>query len=309
MLCHVIISFIQIGTCPSVGLVGFSLGGGLGDSSPIAGFAADLITEYEMVLADGSVVTVSEDEHEDLYWANRGGGGGNGVVTSLTFKVIQNPSQGHFTFLAIVPSAAGLAEWHIRFTAFMYDHPQSYRFGGSAQLEKVTFLFLGPLEEALDILEGAGLLDQALMQPNLPTQFFIKNFEPICAGSCGTPFPSTGVLGAFQTQQQAQAQASIICINWLTGWKPEATGRSRDVCSDLGIDDSNCECVKVGNDECYAKSPGYYQCGTKDVVDAMLEAASIPTSFMSHHGYDVKVEDMSNRDWPATTSTGKFPLQ
>jgi len=297
----------SIGTCPSVGLVGFSLGGGVGDSTPIAGFAADLITEYEMVLADGSVVTASEEEHEDLYWANRGGGGGNGVITSLTFKVIQSPSPGSFTFFAIMPSVAGRAEWHVRFHAFQYDHPESYRFGGSAQLETVTFLFLGSAEEGIKILTAVGLLDQDLMEPSVNAPFRRKNFELICApGDCEEPFPATGVIGAVESVMQAEAQAYIICTNWLSGWKPEGTGRSRDVCHDLNVDDNYCQCVKVGDDECYAKSPSYFSCGEKDVIEAMLVAATIPTSFMCHHGYDIKVDDVSNRDWPAPFSAGNL---
>jgi len=297
----------SIGTCPSVGLVGFSLGGGLGDSSPLAGFAADLITEYEMVLADGSVVTASEDTNEDLYWANRGGGGGNGVITSLTFKVVQTPSPGSFTYMLLLPSKSGNAEWHVRFTAFMYDHPESYRFGGAAQLEGPrSLLFLGPLGDGIEILTGAGLLDPDLMEADRPTEFYKKDFNLICESNCTSPLPPTGLMAAVQTPKQGQAQAVIICINWLRGWSPDGSGRSRDVCKDLGVDDSYCECVPVGDDKCYARSPNGFTCSEKAVVDAILETATDPTSWISHHGYDLLVKDVSNRNWPAPTAGGNM---
>ena len=47
----------------------------------------DNLLGVDMVLADGTSVTASADEHEDLFWAVRGGGGNFGVVTSFLFKL------------------------------------------------------------------------------------------------------------------------------------------------------------------------------------------------------------------------------
>jgi FAD/FMN-containing dehydrogenase len=59
----------------------------------VQGLAADNLLEAEVVLADGSVVRASADEHPDLFWALRGGGGGHlGVVTSLTFDTFAAPT-------------------------------------------------------------------------------------------------------------------------------------------------------------------------------------------------------------------------
>jgi FAD/FMN-containing dehydrogenase len=77
---------IPTGTCPSVGAAGHALGGGLGAQSRHAGLMCDQLVSATVVLPGGAAVTASANEHPDLYWALRGGGGGNfGVTTALTF--------------------------------------------------------------------------------------------------------------------------------------------------------------------------------------------------------------------------------
>lgn len=79
---------VVAGECPSVGLAGgFTQGGGHSTLSTSFGLAADQVLEYEVVTADGEILTVSPEENEDLYWALSGGGGGTyAVVTSLTVR-------------------------------------------------------------------------------------------------------------------------------------------------------------------------------------------------------------------------------
>ncbi|ORW04136.1 FAD-binding oxidoreductase [Mycobacterium kyorinense] len=77
---------IPTGTCPSVGASGHALGGGLGAQSRHAGLMCDALRSATVVLPNGQAVTASPAENPDLFWALRGGGGGNfGVTTSLTF--------------------------------------------------------------------------------------------------------------------------------------------------------------------------------------------------------------------------------
>ncbi|WP_343710236.1 FAD-binding oxidoreductase [Mycobacterium sp.] len=77
---------IPTGTCPSVGTAGHALGGGLGAHSRHAGLMCDALRSASVVLPGGQAVTASAADHPDLFWALRGGGGGNfGVTTSLTF--------------------------------------------------------------------------------------------------------------------------------------------------------------------------------------------------------------------------------
>ncbi|KAI2641176.1 putative oxidoreductase [Xylaria nigripes] len=82
--------FITIGgECPTVGAAGgFLLGGGVSSIlSQTHGLAVDNVLEFQIVLANGSLVTANESNNPDLFWALRGGGGGTfGVVTHVTLR-------------------------------------------------------------------------------------------------------------------------------------------------------------------------------------------------------------------------------
>lgn len=75
------------GHCPEVGIVGYTLGGGIGELSRTLGLACDNIESFDVVTAEGRQIRVDAGEHPDLFWALRGGGGNFGVVTSLRFRV------------------------------------------------------------------------------------------------------------------------------------------------------------------------------------------------------------------------------
>lgn len=77
---------VPTGSCPTVGVGGLTLGGGMGADSRHAGLTCDALKSATVVLPSGQTVTASADDHPDLFWALRGGGGGNfGVTTSMTF--------------------------------------------------------------------------------------------------------------------------------------------------------------------------------------------------------------------------------
>lgn len=78
---------ISAGRCPTVAIGGLVLGGGIGFSSRKLGLTCDSLLETEIVTADGQILTCNERENEDLFWACRGGSGGNfGVNVSYTFQ-------------------------------------------------------------------------------------------------------------------------------------------------------------------------------------------------------------------------------
>ncbi|MEV5754652.1 FAD-dependent oxidoreductase [Actinoallomurus sp. NPDC052308] len=77
---------IPAGSCPTVGISGLTLGGGIGVVSRAHGVLSDNLRAIELVTADGRKLTCDAKNNSDLFWACRGGGGATfGVVTSFTF--------------------------------------------------------------------------------------------------------------------------------------------------------------------------------------------------------------------------------
>lgn len=72
---------------PAIGVTGYTLGGGAGWLSRLHGYAADSLLSVRLVTAGGETVTTSADEHPELFWALRGGGGNFGLVTELEFRL------------------------------------------------------------------------------------------------------------------------------------------------------------------------------------------------------------------------------
>jgi FAD binding domain/Berberine and berberine like len=76
------------GSSPDVGVVGYTLGGGLSWLSRRHGLAANRVASAEVVTADGELRQVGSDEEPELFWALRGGGGSFGAVTAIEFELL-----------------------------------------------------------------------------------------------------------------------------------------------------------------------------------------------------------------------------
>ena len=89
---------IPAGSCPVVGIAGLTLGGGVGVIGRKFGLTSDNMLSAQIVTSTGQILTCDANHYPDLFWALRGGGGGNfGVVTSFTFQAHAVPTISLFT--------------------------------------------------------------------------------------------------------------------------------------------------------------------------------------------------------------------
>ncbi|WP_033384025.1 FAD-binding oxidoreductase [Kibdelosporangium aridum] len=89
---------LPAGSCPTVGIAGLTLGGGIGVLSRKFGLTCDRLDAASVVTADSRIVEASASAGADLFWALRGGGGGNfGIVTEFVFGTVPAPALTVFT--------------------------------------------------------------------------------------------------------------------------------------------------------------------------------------------------------------------
>jgi hypothetical protein len=160
------------GSSPDVGVVGYTLGGGLSWLGRRHGLAANSVTAVELVNADGQLVRADADEHADLFWALRGGGGSFGVVTALEFELypISDVYAG-ILFFPLERGAEVLRAWRHwvdevpdevtsvgRFLQFppLPQVPEPLRGGSFAVVEAVSLLGRDASDELLRPLRALG---------------------------------------------------------------------------------------------------------------------------------------------------------
>jgi hypothetical protein len=93
------------GSAPDVGVIGYTLGGGLSWLGRRYGFACNRVRAIELVSADGEARTVDAENGPDLFWALRGGGGGYAIVTALHLNLI--PIGDIYAGALLFPAAVG----------------------------------------------------------------------------------------------------------------------------------------------------------------------------------------------------------
>ncbi|MEV6872944.1 FAD-binding oxidoreductase [Amycolatopsis sp. NPDC051128] len=146
-----------LGNSDTVGIGGLTLGGGVTTISRAHGLTCDALVSTDVVLADGRVVTASATEHPDLFWACRGGGGGNfGVNTSFTFQARPAPAGSTCLVLWSWPHAV---EVLATMQEIMLTAPEEFsarigiaRSAGADGVVSVVGRHLGPAEELRELL-------------------------------------------------------------------------------------------------------------------------------------------------------------
>lgn len=114
------------GLCPGVGISGHALHGGYGFASRMWGTTLDTILEMEVVLADGSIVTTSRTENEDLFWALRGAGSSFGIVTKFKLQTLEAPANGvRFTYSFGSPTTGSNISYHVQIFRALQEYAQT----------------------------------------------------------------------------------------------------------------------------------------------------------------------------------------
>jgi FAD/FMN-containing dehydrogenase len=147
------------GSSPDVGVVGYSLGGGISWLARRYGLAANSVTAVELVNADGELVRADADNESELFWALRGGGGSFGVVTALEFQLY--PIAEVYAGVLFFPIARGKEVLHA-WRNWLEDVPDEVTSVG-------RFLQFPPIPEIPEplrggsfvVVEATSLLDEA----------------------------------------------------------------------------------------------------------------------------------------------------
>ena len=100
------------GSSPSVGVVGYTLGGGLSFYARQHGLACNKVRAIEVVTADGELARIDEEHEPDLFWALRGAGGWSAVVTAIEFDLLPMAEVfGGASFWPVEAAEAALSTW------------------------------------------------------------------------------------------------------------------------------------------------------------------------------------------------------
>jgi FAD/FMN-containing dehydrogenase len=136
------------GSSPDVGVVGYTLGGGLSWLGRRYGLASERLLAVELVTADGRLVRCDRREEADLFWAVRGGGGSFGAVTAIEFELIPLPEV-----------YAGMLLWPIERA---HDVVHAWREWTAGAPDAVTtalrIMHMPPMPELPDFLRGRSIV-------------------------------------------------------------------------------------------------------------------------------------------------------
>ncbi|HVS63807.1 MAG TPA: FAD-binding oxidoreductase [Thermoanaerobaculia bacterium] len=182
------------GIVSTTGVGGLTLGGGQGWLRRTYGMACDSLVSADVVTADGELVTASEIENADLFWALRGGGGNFGVVTSFEFRAHPvgplvafagpaYPLESAAAVIAAMRSFAAGAPDEVNLSATRWSVPPVAGFPEDLHGRPVIILgavYVGPPEEGERILQPLREIEQPLLDlsATLPYTALQQMFDP-----------------------------------------------------------------------------------------------------------------------------------
>jgi FAD/FMN-containing dehydrogenase len=137
-----------MGSTSHVGIVGYTMGGGFGWLGRKYGFNAASMREADVVTADGELVRVSAEEHPELFWGLKGGGGNFGIVTSMKFDLYPIGTLYGGDLIYPVEKAAEVLNAYARWSAMLPDEMST----------GVAFLNVPPLPALPELLRGKSVI-------------------------------------------------------------------------------------------------------------------------------------------------------
>lgn len=106
--------YLAFASCACPGVVGTTLGAGLGPLQGHRGLMIDALQSVRLITADGDLITASEDENPELFWGIRGAGSNFGIVTSASFKLYDITNAGQAMVAQMVfPASANGSYWKV----------------------------------------------------------------------------------------------------------------------------------------------------------------------------------------------------
>jgi hypothetical protein len=199
---------------PTVGVAGLTLGGGVGVLGRAYGLASDNLQAVHIVTADGTVRTCSATQNSDLFWACRGGGGGNfGIATSFTFRTHHLTQLVQF-FLSWPWSRAArvVAGWQ-SWAPFQPDalwsnlHLSAAQRGGTPVIQ-VGGTYLGSVAGCQRLLSG--LYTAVGSRPVNPNNVFLSSYRNAMLIEAGCSWPVRLRVPSAVTDQERQAAPGTV---------------------------------------------------------------------------------------------------
>ncbi|KAI0160184.1 hypothetical protein GGR57DRAFT_409375 [Xylariaceae sp. FL1272] len=168
--------------CDCVSLLGPALGGGHGWNQGHYGLAGDQIVEANLVLGNGSMIKVSADSHEDLFWGLRGAGHNFGIVTSVQFKIYDVPDGNSWTVAQYSYTQDKLEMLFGVLNGFVNDGKQL------VELRHWTTLFHNPVVDPINASFTTWLIFEGSKEDATPYTSQLEAVGPVLAQSTPTNY-------------------------------------------------------------------------------------------------------------------------